>query len=452
MPVISLISPNSTYAGNRSLNLRVFGENFTADSVITLNHQTLQTSFVSPQELQGVIPASQLAQPAALEVIVATGPAGAGSSSAVDFVVSVAPKDSLILGQAAVGDFPAGVAIDTLRKTALVTNQSGDSVSVLNLQNLEIQARIAVGRSPVDIAIDQAKNLAVVANPGSNNVSVISLATNQLVKQIRVGRFPVGLAINPNTNRVVVANADDDNVSIIDLDLITAFIGQIPVGTRPLNVATMPESDRAVVTNSGSNNVSILDLNTNSVLSTVKVGQYPRGVAVHSALNLAVVANANSGDVSIIDLAARAVVSTIKVGTGPTGVGIHQTTNNALITNSGVVAGSTDYGVVSNVAVIDLIGRTVSRGIPVGSAAFGLAIDEENQAAVVANFGSNNVTLIRIPNPLPRIENVSPKTFPVGMEDVTLTITGSGFVPASVVYTEQCNPADRIRFHDATES
>ena len=84
-------------------------------------------------------------------------------------------------------------------------------------------------------------------------------------------------------------------------------------------------------------------------------------------------------------------------------------------------------------AVIDSIGRTVSRGIPVGSAAFGLAIDEENQAAVVANFGSNNVTLIRIPNPLPRIENVSPKTFPVGMEDVTLTITGSGFVPASVV-------------------
>ncbi len=155
VPVISLISPNSTYAGNQSLNLRVFGENFTADSVITLNHQTLQTSFVSPQELQGVIPASQLAQPAALEVIVATGPAGAGSSSAVDFVVSVAPKDPLILGQAAVGDFPAGVAIDTLRKTALVTNQSGDSVSVLNLQSLEIQDRIAVGRSPADIAIDQ---------------------------------------------------------------------------------------------------------------------------------------------------------------------------------------------------------------------------------------------------------------------------------------------------------
>ncbi len=237
---------------------------------------------------------------------------------------------------------------------------------------------------------------------------------------------------------MVVANADDDNVSIIDLDSMTV-IGQIPVGTRPLNVAIMPESDRAVVTNSGSNNVSIIDLNTNSVLSTVKVGLYPRGVAIHAALNLAVVANANSDDVSIIDLTARAVVSTIKVGTGPTGVGIHQATNNALITNSGVVGGSTDYGVASSVAVIDLIGHTVSRGIPVGSAAFGLAIDEENQAAVVANFGSNNVTLIRIPNPLPRIENVSPKTFPVGMDDVTLTITGSGFVAASVVTLNNVN-------------
>jgi YVTN family beta-propeller protein len=438
VPSISFVSPNSTFSGNRSLNLRVLGANFTPDSIVGLNNQSLQTSFVSSQELQAIIPASQLTQPATLQLIVQTAPPGGGSSGPVDFVISVAPSDPLIVGQVAVGDFPGGVAVDTTRQATLITNQSGDSVSFLNMDALEVQRKIAVGRSPADVAINKAKDLAVVANPGSNNVSILNLLSNDVVKQIPVGHFPAGVAVNPNTNRALVSNADDDNVSIIDLDSLSV-IGQIPVGIRPLNVTIMPESNRAIVTNSGSNTASIIDLNTNTVLTEVKVGQYPRGVAVHSGLNLALVANANSNEVSIIDLAAGTVVSTIKVGTGPTGVAIHQATNNALVTNSGVVGGSTDYSVASSVAVIDLIGRTVSRTIPVGSAAFGLAVDEDNQTAVVANFGSNSVTIIRVPNPLPRIESVSPKTFPVGVDSVTITVTGSGFVPSSVVTLNTLN-------------
>src|SRR5262249_25928244 len=174
-PDITFVSPNSTFAGNRSLNVRVLGTNFTPGSIIKLNDQPLPTSFVSSQELQAVIPASQLTQAATLQLTVETAPPGGGSSGPVDFVISVAPGDPLIVGQASVGDFPAGVAIDTTRKNALVTNQSGDSVSVLNLATLEIQGKIAVGRSPADIA--QTKDLALVANPGSNNVTVINLRT-----------------------------------------------------------------------------------------------------------------------------------------------------------------------------------------------------------------------------------------------------------------------------------
>ncbi len=52
---------------------------------------------------------------------------------------------------------------------------------------------------------------------------------------------------------------------------------------------------------------------------------------------------------------------------------------------------------------------------------------------MVANFGSNDVTLIRIPNPMPRIEEVSPATFPTDGSTFTITITGTGFLPTSVV-------------------
>src|SRR6202030_3341696 len=51
----------------------------------------------------------------------------------------------------------------------------------------------------------------------------------------------------------------------------------------------------------------------------------------------------------------------------------------------------------------------------------------------VANFGSNDVTLVRVPNPTPRVDDVNPKTFPAGGGTFTIVVTGSGFVQTSVV-------------------
>src|SRR6202035_3526245 len=113
-----------------------------------------------------------------------TPPPGGGASAALTFTINPAPLDPLIGGRASVGSYPAGVAIDTTQNRALITNQSSDSVTVLDLTSLSVTANIAVGRSPAEgIAIDTAKNIALVANPGSNNVSVIDLAKNQEIQK-----------------------------------------------------------------------------------------------------------------------------------------------------------------------------------------------------------------------------------------------------------------------------
>jgi YVTN family beta-propeller protein len=432
-PSVQFVSPSSTLAGNHAFNVRVLGSNFTPASAVKLNGQAIATAFLSPSDLQAIIPAAQLGKPGTMQLSVETPPPGGGTSASLEFTINPVPANPLIEGRAAVGSFPAGVAIDTTANTALVTNQASDNVTVLDLKTLLVKANIAVGRSPAEgVAIHKAKNIALVANPGSNNISVINLATNRETQKIAVGRFPVGIAINATTDKAVVANADDNTVSVIDLNTFTVR-GQIAVGSRPQGVAIQQRSNQAVVTNSGANTVSIIDLNTNSVLATIAAGQFPRGVSVNSITNVAVVANANSNDVSVIDLSARTVVYTVKVEIGPTSVAVHELTNTALITNSGILRGSTNYGVPTTVSVLDLGTRTITRTIPVGSAAFGLDVDQGNQKAVVANFGSNDVTLLRVPNPKPRIDDISPKTFPAGGGAFTLTVSGGGFVPSSVV-------------------
>jgi YVTN family beta-propeller protein len=432
-PGIQFITPASTFAGNAALNVRVFGANFTPTSVVQFNGQNAPTTFISSAELQAVISADQLKTPSSLQVTVLTPPPGGGASTAIAFTVNPVPSSPLIRGRATVGSFPAGVAIDTTRNTALITNQSSDSVTVLDLKTLQVISSIPVGRSPAEgIAIHAGKNIALVANPGSNNVSVIDLQAGSELKKIAVGTFPVGVAINPTTNKALVTNANDGTVSIIDLNSLTVT-GQISAGLGPEGIAIEPISNKAVVTNTGSNDAWILDLNSNSVLAKISVGQFPRGVAISSSANVAVVANANSNDVSVIDLAGRTVLYTVKVDSGPTGVAIHELTNSALITNSGIIRGSNDFSALTTVSVLDIARRAISNSIPVGSAAFGISVNQDAQEAVVADFGSNDVMVLRVPNPVPLITDVNPKTFPAGGGGFTLTITGSGFIPTSVV-------------------
>jgi YVTN family beta-propeller protein len=432
-PAIQFISPASTFAGNASLNVRILGSNFTPASVVQFNGQAAPTTYISSAELQAVLSADQLKAASALLVTVSTPPPGGGVSASITFTVNPVPSNPLIRGRATVGSFPAGVAIDTTRNTALITNQSSDSVTVLDLKTLQVTSSIAVGRSPAEgIAIHAGKNIALVANPGSNNVSVIDLQANREVRKIAVGNFPVGVAINSSTNRALVTNANDDTVSVIDLDSFSVT-GQISVGTRPEGIAIEPLSNKAVVTNTGSNDAWILDLNTNAILARIGVGQFPRGVAISSSSNVAVVTNANSNDVSVIDLAGRSLLYTVKVDTGPTGVAIHEMTNSALIANSGVGRGSSDFSAQTTVSVLDIARRTISTTIQVGAAAFGIGINPDAQEAVVADFGSNDVTVIRVPNPVPQVTDVNPKTFPAGGSGFTVTVTGSGFIPTSVV-------------------
>jgi YVTN family beta-propeller protein len=79
-----------------------------------------------------------------------------------------------------------GIAIDQATDTVYVTNLGGNTVSVINGATCNAQvttgcgktpATIAVGNGPAGVAIDQATGTVYVANAGDNTVSVINGAT-----------------------------------------------------------------------------------------------------------------------------------------------------------------------------------------------------------------------------------------------------------------------------------
>ena len=148
VPGLSFLSPSSAFSGNQLLNMTVLGSDFNPASVVEFNGEPLQTTFLSSAELQAVIPSTLLNQLGDAEIRVVTPPPGGGSSGVAVFVVNPEPDNPLIEGRVSVGSFPAGVSIHPNRRIALVSNESSDTVSVIDLETLEVTETIGVGRSP----------------------------------------------------------------------------------------------------------------------------------------------------------------------------------------------------------------------------------------------------------------------------------------------------------------
>jgi YVTN family beta-propeller protein len=131
-----------------------------------------------------------------------------------------------------------------------------------------------VGVIPYAVAVNPAGTRVYVTNQSSNTVSVIDAATNTVTATVAVGATPQGIAFNPSGTRAYVTNFSTQDVSVIDT-AINTVTATVAVGARPLGVAVNPTGTRVYVANRFSNNVSVIDAATNAVSATVGIGANP---------------------------------------------------------------------------------------------------------------------------------------------------------------------------------
>ncbi|HEV2276652.1 MAG TPA: YncE family protein [Acidobacteriaceae bacterium] len=150
------------------------------------------------------------------------------------------------------------------REYAWITNGGSNSVTVLDLVNMQTAAMIAVGTNPTAIAVNPKRDEVYVTNTGSSSISVIDAKTNRVAATISVGREPDWVDLDPDTERAYVANAGSNNVSVIDLRS-RRQIGAIGVGEGPAEARISPDGATLVVSNRISGSVSIVDVHDSKV-------------------------------------------------------------------------------------------------------------------------------------------------------------------------------------------
>ena len=117
----------------------------------------------------------------------------------------------------AVGATPVGVAVSPDGARAYVTNDDGDTVSVIDTATNTVIATIAVGISPSGWRSAPTAPAPTSPTTSDDTVSVIDTATNTVIDTITVGDSPLGVAVSPDGTRVYVTNYSDDTVSVIDV-------------------------------------------------------------------------------------------------------------------------------------------------------------------------------------------------------------------------------------------
>ncbi|MCU1599912.1 MAG: hypothetical protein JWO22_621 [Frankiales bacterium] len=176
-------------------------------------------------------------------------------------------------------------------------------VSVIDTRTDAVVGRAAVGQDPFGIAVDPVRKLAYVANwadesgrgNGIGTVSVVDLR-NALkpreISYIRVGHHPVAVQLSKDRKRLFVANTNDDSISVLDVSrgarvIATQTVKPVqgaPAGAHPDALALSPDGRTLFVALAGANAVEVLDGRTGARVAGhpmyIPTGWYPSALAV----------------------------------------------------------------------------------------------------------------------------------------------------------------------------
>ena len=176
-------------------------------------------------------------------------------------------------------------------------------VSVIDTRTDTVVGRAAVGADPFGIAVDPARKLAYVSNwadeagrgGGVGSVSVVDLrdpAKPRETAWVRVGHHPVAVQLSKDRRRLFVANTNDDSISVLDVSgrphvVATQTVKPVqgaPAGAHPDALALSPDGRTLFVALAGANAVEILDGRTGARVAGhpmyIPTGWYPSALAV----------------------------------------------------------------------------------------------------------------------------------------------------------------------------
>ncbi len=123
---------------------------------------------------------------------------------------------------------------------AYVSNEKGNTVSVIDTDKLEVVKTINVGQRPRGIAVTKDGKSVIVAVGDAHTIQIIDTKTKEIAGSLPSGPDPEFFSFGPGGKRLYVANENDNTVTIIDMEARKQD-GSIQVGVEPEGMTVSPD-------------------------------------------------------------------------------------------------------------------------------------------------------------------------------------------------------------------
>jgi PQQ-dependent catabolism-associated beta-propeller protein len=266
-----------------------------------------------------------------------------------------------------------------------VTNEQGDSVSVINGADNTVIKTIPIGKRPRGIGISPDGGEVYVAVSGDNLIAVIDPESLEVTRTFASGDDPEAFAVHKNRN-IYISNEEDAKASVFD-PKTGALVAEIEVGIEPEGVAISADGHRVVVTSESTNMLHIIDVPEHTIARNILVGARPRA-ATFSADGKTVYATSEiSGEVKKVDVATGEILGRMPLSDDKA------KPKDVLLSNDGTrlfVAG----GRANRIFVLDAEALTILKSVKVGKRVWGLALNADGTRLYTTDGVDHQVSVI----------------------------------------------------------
>ena len=159
--------------------------------------------------------------------------------------------------------------------TAYITNEKGNSISVIDLDKLEVVKTVEVGQRPRGITLARTKRCSTSAWATTTPSPSSTRRRSSTSAICPPDPTPSSCASAPTASSLFVANENDALLTAIDLATRTV-VTEFPVGVEPEGVAVSPDGAIVVNTSETTSMAHFIDWKAKKVVANVLVGARPR--------------------------------------------------------------------------------------------------------------------------------------------------------------------------------
>lgn len=283
--------------------------------------------------------------------------------------------------------------VPALSYTAYVSNEKGNSITVIDVETMEVIKTVPSGQRPRGITISPSGHELYLCASDDDTVEVYDPKSMELLHTLPSGPDPELFVLHPSGNPLYIANEDDNIVTVVDV-VEKRVLAEIPVGVEPEGMGVSPDGKYVVNTSETTNMAHFINTETYDLDINVLVDSRPRFAQFTDDGSRLFVSAEIGGTVAVIDPTDGTILK--KIGFEVPGVvpealqpvGVRVTEDGKKI----YVA----LGPANRVAVINGDTLEVEEYLLVGQRVWQLGFTPDQKYLFTTNGNSNDVSVIDV--------------------------------------------------------